>query len=102
MILEYQPECIINTGIGGATSLETKIGDVVIATEVVQHDMDTTALGDAPAMLFLHNGEYDKIPCDKALSEKLFPLVKAVTQNQGLALSQLVIDSLQVMANALS
>ena len=31
MILEYQPECIINTGIGGATSLETKIGDVVIA-----------------------------------------------------------------------
>lgn len=52
MILEYQPECIINTGIGGATSLETKIGDVVIATEVVQHDMDTTALGDAPATLF--------------------------------------------------
>ena len=43
MILEYQPECIINTGIGGATSLETKIGDVVIATEVVQHDMASMA-----------------------------------------------------------
>ena len=71
MILEYKPKCIINTGIGGAASFETKIGDVVIATAVVQHDMDTTALGDAPAMLFLHNGEYDKIPCDKALSEKI-------------------------------
>lgn len=77
MILEYQPECIINTGIGGATSLETKIGDVVIATEVVQHDMDTTALGDAPATLFLHNGEYDKIPCDKALSEKIISACKS-------------------------
>lgn len=71
MIIEYSPKCIINTGIGGATSNDTKIGDVVIATEVIQHDMDTTALGDPPAMLFLHNGNYDKIPCDKALSSKM-------------------------------
>lgn len=71
MILEYSPECIINTGIGGATSLKTKIGDVVIASEVVQHDMDTTALGDPPATLFLHNGNYNKIPCNKALSARM-------------------------------
>lgn len=77
MILEYKPKCIINTGIGGATSFETKIGDVVIATAVVQYDIDTTALGDAPAMLFLHNGEYDKIPCDKALSEKIISACKS-------------------------
>ena len=39
--------------------------------------MDTTALGDAPATLFLHNGEYDKIPCDKALSEKIISACKS-------------------------
>lgn len=77
MILEYKPDCIINTGIGGATSLETTVGDVVIATEVVQHDMDTTALGDTPAMLFLHNGDYDKLPCDKTLSEKIISACKS-------------------------
>ncbi len=71
MILEYSPECIINIGIGGATSLETKTGDVVVAADVVQHDMDTTALGDPPATLFLHNGSYDRIPCDKALTAKI-------------------------------
>lgn len=77
MILEYSPECIINTGIGGATSLETTVGDVVIATEVVQHDMDTTALGDTPAMLFLHNGNYDKIPCDNIISNKIISACKS-------------------------
>lgn len=76
MILEYSPRCVINTGIGGATSLKTKVGDVVVATEVVQHDMDTTALGDPPAMLFLHNGNYDKIPCDKALSDEIISACK--------------------------
>ncbi len=77
MILEYSPECIINTGIGGATSLETKVGDVVVVTDVVQHDMDTTAIGDPPAMLFLHNGSYDRIPCDRALTERIISACEA-------------------------
>lgn len=77
MILEYSPKYIINTGIGGATSLETSICDVVVASEVVQHDMDTTALGDPPATLFLHSGSYDKIPCDKTLCENIIAACRA-------------------------
>lgn len=71
MILEYSPEYIINTGIGGATSLGTRVGDVVAVTDVVQHDMDTTAIGDPPAMLFMHNGSCDRIPCDRALTDRI-------------------------------
>ena len=46
MILEYGVEVLINTGVGGAISCELDIGDVAVSDFVVQHDMDTTALGD--------------------------------------------------------
>ena len=42
MILTYRPDIVINTGVGGSTSLNTHIGYVVIAENVIQHDMDTT------------------------------------------------------------
>ncbi len=71
MILQYQPSCIINTGIGGSTSMETHIGHVIIAKNVVQHDMDTTAIGDEPATLFLPNENIIYIPCDNHLIEQL-------------------------------
>lgn len=71
MILEYHPDKIINTGIGGSTSNKTHIGSIVIAENVVQHDMDTTILNDELGTLFLHNGNIIYIPCDKELNDKL-------------------------------
>ncbi len=46
MILRYTPALIINTGVAGTLSSELGIGDVAVATELVQHDMDTSAIGD--------------------------------------------------------
>lgn len=46
MILKYAPEVIINTGVGGSLTGELSIGDVALAYDVVQHDMDTSPLGD--------------------------------------------------------
>ncbi len=46
MILRYRVDLLINTGVGGAISDELEIGDVVGSDFVVQHDMDTSALGD--------------------------------------------------------
>ncbi|MBR2916214.1 MAG: 5'-methylthioadenosine/adenosylhomocysteine nucleosidase [Clostridia bacterium] len=68
MILEYSPEKIINVGVGGTLSNELSIGDIAVATEVVQHDMDTSPLGDPVGLLSGIN--IVKIPCDKELSEK--------------------------------
>ena len=46
MILKYSPCLVINTGVGGSLSEELSIGDIAVATDVVQHDMDTSPLGD--------------------------------------------------------
>jgi adenosylhomocysteine nucleosidase len=39
---------VINLGVAGAIDKSLKIGDVVISSEAVYHDFDTTALGDKP------------------------------------------------------
>ncbi len=71
MIMKYSPEYIINTGIAGSTCRKTHIGYVVIAESVVQHDMDTTIIGDKPGELFLHDENIVNIPCSRELISKL-------------------------------
>ena len=51
MILEYGVEMLINTGVGGAISDKLDIGDITVSDFVVQHDMDTTALGDPAGLI---------------------------------------------------
>ena len=45
MITRYDPMCIINTGSAGAVFRDLKIGDIVISSDVVHHDVDVTAFG---------------------------------------------------------
>ena len=71
IILKYKPDIIINTGVGGSTSLNTHIGYVVIAENVIQHDMDTTAIGDKRGTVFLPEGNIDYIPCSEKIVERL-------------------------------
>lgn len=42
---DYQVEGIVNTGIAGSLRAEINIGDIVISTDAVQHDMDAVAFG---------------------------------------------------------
>ncbi|MBR2460411.1 MAG: 5'-methylthioadenosine/adenosylhomocysteine nucleosidase [Clostridia bacterium] len=51
MILRYSPTLIINTGVAGAISPLLSIGDVVVADKVVQHDMDTSPIGDPVGLI---------------------------------------------------
>lgn len=46
MILKYAPELVLNTGVGGTLTDKLNIGDIAVAADVVQHDMDTSPLGD--------------------------------------------------------
>ncbi len=46
MILNFNPEYIINTGVAGTLTKELSVGDIAISQSVVQHDMDTSTLGD--------------------------------------------------------
>lgn len=65
MILTYRPDCIINTGVAGALDPALEIMDIVVAEQVVQHDMDTSPLGDPVGMISGLNQV--ELPADKNL-----------------------------------
>ena len=50
MVERFKPDLIINTGVSGGLGV-TKAYDIVIADKAVQHDADTTALGDPKGMV---------------------------------------------------
>ncbi len=73
MIDMFKPECVINSGVAGALSTQVSVGDVVVATSAVQHDYDTTALGEPMGMVTLSSTEcIVNFPADEELSKKLF------------------------------
>lgn len=45
LIDDFDAEAIINTGIAGSLNNDVNIGDIVISTDVVHHDMDATGFG---------------------------------------------------------
>ena len=51
MIVKFAPDLILHIGVAGALSDSLHIGDIAIASSVVQHDMDTSALGDPVGMI---------------------------------------------------
>lgn len=51
LIDRFPVDCVINTGIAGSLRAEIDIGDVVLATDAVEHDMDVAALGYAPGKI---------------------------------------------------
>lgn len=65
MILMYNIDAIINTGVAGGLSKNLNICDVAIAEDVVEHDMDTTPLGEPAG--FISGINTVKIPADKRI-----------------------------------
>lgn len=69
MILNYSPDAIINTGVAGALASELRVGDVAVAENVVQHDMDTSPIGDPVGLISGIN--MVQIPADEKISSSL-------------------------------
>ena len=51
LINVFSPELIINTGVAGNLSDSLRIGDIALSSAVVQHDMDTSPLGDPVGLI---------------------------------------------------
>lgn len=47
----YRPDEVINIGAAGALNHRFQVGDVVLVTESIQHDVDCTGVGEAPHTL---------------------------------------------------
>lgn len=77
MLLHYPVEAVVNTGVAGTLSESIGIQDIAIARDVVQHDMDTSALGDPIGLLSGINRV--KLPC----GERLVRLAEEVAAEKG-------------------
>jgi len=75
MILRYAPTRVINTGVAGSLSPALTIGNIAVASDVVQHDMDTSPLGDPVGLLSGINVVH--VPADPALCEALSDCARA-------------------------
>lgn len=69
MCLKYRPDAIVNTGVGGAIDKSLKVADVVVGECAVQHDVDTSALGDEKG--FVSTVNLIRFPLCESLSGKL-------------------------------
>ena len=69
MILTYNPDVIVNSGVAGSLGGGVGVLDVVVASGVVQHDMDTSAIGDPVGLISGIN--VICIDSDKEASKKL-------------------------------
>ncbi|MCI5605525.1 MAG: 5'-methylthioadenosine/adenosylhomocysteine nucleosidase [Clostridia bacterium] len=76
MILNYSPDLIINVGIAGGLAADFAIGDIAVAESVVEHDMDTSPLGDEKG--FISGINMVKLPCDKRIADMMMNAVETV------------------------
>ena len=51
LIDQFPVSCVINTGIAGSLQAKIDIGDIVLSTDAVEHDMDVAALGYQPGKI---------------------------------------------------
>ena len=71
MIDTFSPSALINSGVAGALSEKLKVGDIVISTDAVEHDYDTTAFGDPMGLICFKDEQRIDMPADKKLCEAL-------------------------------
>ncbi len=70
MILKYSPDIIINSGVAGTLTSKLGMADIAIAESLVQHDMDTSPVGDPVGLISGIN--IINIPCDSEASSLLY------------------------------
>lgn len=76
MILHFSPDKIMNIGVAGGLADGMHIGDVAIASAVVEHDMDTSPVGDP--LGFISGINMVEIPCDKQITDILYRAASTV------------------------
>lgn len=51
LVDDFQVEAVINTGVAGSLKNEINIGDIVLSSDSLQHDMDATGFGYKPGII---------------------------------------------------
>ncbi len=51
LVDKYGIDAVVNTGIAGSLNADINIGDIVLSTDALQHDMDATGFGYEPGVI---------------------------------------------------
>ena len=78
LIHNYNPDVIINSGVAGSLSERVTIGDIVVATKSVEHDMNTTALGDKQGEVSFPDGTIMYFDCDYKTTKLLADVCRSI------------------------
>ena len=68
LVSQFGADTLINTGIAGSLDAQIDIGDMVISTDALHHDMDATVFGDPAGQI--PRMDTLSFPADKELVEK--------------------------------
>ncbi len=79
MAANYTPELLINMGVGGALASDLNTGDIVVASDLCQHDMDTSPVGDPVGLISGINKIY--FESDKRASDIILKTAKEAGLN---------------------
>lgn len=79
MILHFGADAILNTGVAGTLTDALSVGDIAVASDVVQHDMDTSPLGDPVGLISGLN--LVKMPADPVLVRTVCSAIEAQNGN---------------------
>lgn len=78
LIEKYKPDLVLNSGVAGSLSPIVGIGDIVVATKSIEHDMNGTALGDRQGEITFPDGNMMFFECDKQASTLLASICKKI------------------------
>lgn len=71
MVDLYKPEVIINSGIAGSLTKALTVGDIVISTDCVEHDINCTELGEPRGQIWFTDEKRVAVPADEEVCNKL-------------------------------
>jgi adenosylhomocysteine nucleosidase len=82
LIEHFGVRCIVFTGVAGGLGRDVKVGDVVVATDFVQHDLDASPLFPRFEVPLYGKARFH---CDADLSARLFEASRAALAHDDLA-----------------
>lgn len=88
LIDDFDVRLVINTGIAGSLKAEINIGDMVLSTDALQHDMDATGFGYDYGII--PRMEASQFPADEALVQTAYETCLKVNPEIGVFLGRIV------------